>query len=83
MFGDNWSLRFCAVTSVAALFDFRGCEMIKKTGEISQTNNNTENISNKELFKRALIDGLAAKISKLEEEMKDTEIPPLIDQRNK
>ena len=57
--------------------------MIKKTGEISQTNNNTENISNKELFKRALIDGLAAKISKLEEEMKDTEIPPLIDQRNK
>ncbi len=44
---------------------------------MEKTNNVTENINKEELFKRALSEGLAAKISRLEEEIKDMEMPPI------
>ncbi len=52
--------------------------MLRHKG-IDQMNNDTENISKKELFKRALSEGLAAKITRLEKELKDTEMPPIND----
>ena len=68
---------FGALTPVGALFDFKELtDMGEKMSNYGQTTNpDAENINKEELFKRALSEGLAAKIEKAEEEIKDMEMP--------
>ena len=51
--------------------------ILRKASKINQMNNDTENVGKGELFKRAISDVLAARISKIEEELKDTELPSI------
>ena len=70
---------FGALTSVGALFDFKERKM-SNYGHRTEPNaekNISADVSkeNIELFKRALSEGLSAKIDKTLEEYKDVEIP--------